>query len=91
MKNNKIMELIFIKRDSKEWEYMWDKVAKHPINDGYEEPTLLMYQGEIWQYMGSVKNKSSINHEFRHRNHPKFKKREYIVIPSSKDFLKNKN
>jgi len=64
------MELIFVKQDSTEWEYIWDFVAKHPINEGLEEPKIALNEGEAWQYMGSFKNKNRLIHEFRHRYHP---------------------
>ena len=63
------MELIFVNQDSTEWNYIWDFVAKHPINEGLEEPKTAINEGEAWQYMGSFKNKDRVIHEFRHRQH----------------------
>lgn len=77
------MEMILIKQDSQEWNNMWDKVANHPINEGYEKPSILFNEGEAWQYMGSFKQDSRIIHEFRHRNHPRFQRREYIKLKAS--------
>lgn len=65
------MELIFVKKDSTEWNYIWDFVANHPINEELEEPRTAFNEGEAWQYMGSFKNKDKVIHEFRHRFHPK--------------------
>jgi hypothetical protein len=64
------MELVVIKQDSQEWEYMWNWLANHPINQGLEEPKVAENNGEAWQYMGSYKNKQAVIHEFRHRLHP---------------------
>lgn len=65
------MELIFVKQDSTEWDFIWDYVAKHPINEGLDEPQTALNEGETWQYMGTFKNKDKIIHTFRHRFHPK--------------------
>ena len=64
------MELVLIKSESPEWEYMWEWLANHPINKNIPEPTTALNDGEAWQYMGSFKNKDKVIHEFRHRNHP---------------------
>lgn len=64
------MELVLIKQDSPEWEYMWGWLASHPVNQGLDEPQVAENEGEAWQYMGSYKNKNAVIHEFRHRNHP---------------------
>lgn len=77
------MEMLLIKRDSQEWNTMWDTLATHPINEGYEEPSLVINEGEAWQYMGSFRQDTRIIHEFRHRNHPMFGRREYIKINAS--------
>jgi len=75
--------MILIKRDSQEWNTMWDNLSLHPINEGYEEPSLVINEGEAWQYMGSFRQDNKIIHEFRHRNHPKFGRREYIKFNAS--------
>lgn len=77
------MEMILIKRESQEWNNMWDRLATHPINEGYEEPSLVIHEGEAWQYMGSYKQDTRVVHEFRHRNHPKFGRKEYIKLSAS--------
>jgi hypothetical protein len=64
------MDLVLIKLDSPEWNYMWKWLADHPINDGLDEPGIVDYKGEQWQYMGSLKQGDKIIHQFRHRNHP---------------------
>jgi hypothetical protein len=64
------MELVLIKPESNEWEYMWDWLANHPINDGIENPSLALHENQAWEYMGSFKEKERIIHTFRHRHHP---------------------
>lgn len=79
------MEMVLIKQDSQEWERMWDMVANHPINEGIEHPSVALINGEAWQYMGSFKQDNRIIHEFRHREHPKFQRREYIKFGASEN------
>lgn len=65
------MEMVLIKPESNEWNYMWDWVASHPINKGLEDPSTAMSEDkEVWQYMGSFRQNNQTIHEFRHRNHP---------------------
>jgi hypothetical protein len=80
------MEMVLIKKDSQEWNNMWDKLANHPINEGIEEPSLAINESEAWQYMGSFRQDTRVIHEFRHRNHPKFNRREYLKFNSSETF-----
>jgi hypothetical protein len=77
------MEMVLIKQDSQEWERMWEMVSNHPINEGIEHPSIAMNNGEGWQYMGSFKQSNRIIHEFRHRFHPKFQRREYLKFSAS--------
>jgi hypothetical protein len=79
------MEMVLIKEGSKEWERMWDMVANHPINEGIEHPSIALNNGEGWQYMGSFKQTNIVIHEFRHREHQKFGRREYLKFNASKD------
>jgi hypothetical protein len=80
------MELIFVKRDSKEWNYIWDFVANHPINEGIDEPRMAMNEGEGWQYMGSFKNGDKLVHEFKHRFHPRTMDVYKITFNGSENF-----
>lgn len=80
------MELVFVKQDSTEWNYIWDFVANHPINEGLEEPRLALNNGEAWQYMGSFKQNDKLIHEFRHRQHPLTNDRYYIRFNGSENF-----
>jgi hypothetical protein len=65
------MELILITPNTEEWEFIWTWLENHPINDGVEDPSTALHDGEAWQYMGSFKQKDKVISEFRHRNHPK--------------------
>jgi len=64
------MELIILKRDSDTWNYAWEWLRVHPYNANNIEPTVCEHLGEVWQYMGSWKNKGNIISDFRHRSHP---------------------
>ena len=78
------MEMVLIKEDSNEWNYMWNWVATHPLNEGLEEPSLAVSEdNEVWQYMGSFRQNNVSIHEFRHRNHPRTNKVEYLKVKNS--------
>lgn len=81
------MEMVLIKPESQEWNYMWDWLAQHPINEGIEHPSIAlnMEYGEAWQYMGSFKQDNRIIHEFRHRAHPTDNQRHYIKFKASEN------
>lgn len=64
------MDFIIVKRDTSEWHFMWLWLELHEINVGLIEPTVAEHQGEVWEYMGSYRNKDNTVHEFRHRLHP---------------------
>jgi hypothetical protein len=65
------MDMILLKKDSTEWNAMWEKLENHPINEGLTEPRIADNDGEQWQYMGSYRQGDKLIHDFRHRNHPK--------------------
>jgi len=65
------MDIVLLKKDSVEWVVIWDILAKHPINDGLDEPKIAYNDGESWQYMASYKQGDNVIHEFRHKKHPK--------------------
>jgi hypothetical protein len=82
------MELVLIKIDSQEWNYMWDWVAAHPLNKELEDPsTAKSEDNEVWQYMGSFRHKNETIHEFRHRNHPVTNRVEKLTIKCSETML----
>lgn len=64
------MELVLIEQGCPEWEYMWEWLSNHPINEGITNPSLAENEGEAWQYMGSYKQADRVLHSFRHRFHP---------------------
>lgn len=64
------MEFILLKEDSLEWGYMWDMLRLHPINAQEVEPCVATNEGEVWQYMGTFRNKETLISEFRHIKHP---------------------
>jgi len=64
------MEFVIIKQNTPEWEEMWNWLAKHPINEGLDEPSLATNDNESWQYMGSYRKDDKVISDFRHRNHP---------------------
>jgi hypothetical protein len=75
------MELVLIKPESNEWNYMWDWLASHPLNKDLSDPSTAMSEDqEVWQYMGSFRQNNQTIHEFRHRNHPVTKQREYLKV-----------
>ena len=68
-------DIRFVEEKTSEWIVMWDRLAKNPLNYGLL-PRTAEHQGEVWQYMGTAKG----HHEFRHRNHPRTNKREYVRL-----------
>ena len=80
------MELVILKRESAEWNSMWERLSQHPINVGLEDPIVALNNGEAWQYMGSNKQGDIVIHSFRHRVHPVTNKRENISFYASEDF-----
>lgn len=80
------MELVLIDPNSPEWEYMWGWLEAHPINEGVENPSEALNEGEAWQYMGSFKKGQRIVHEFRHRKHPAIGKNKKLSVAGSESF-----
>lgn len=83
------MEFIIVEINSKEWNYMWDWLKNHPINNGLEQPDVALNGNEAWQYMGSYKQGDKVLHEFRHRNHPLTNKVERISLYCSDEFTQD--
>ncbi len=79
------MELALIDPSSTEWEFMWNWLASHPINEGLENPSVALNEGQAWQYMGSYKQKERVIHTFRHRNHPVTKGIKNLSVSASKE------
>lgn len=80
------MDLVLVERDTAEWDYMWQWLESHPINEGIENPRLALNCGELWQYMSSYYQNGKILHEFRHRNHPKTNNIQRVVFEGSDKF-----
>ena len=80
------MNLILIKPNSPEWDFMWKWLENHPIKKGVEDPTLALNEGEAWQYMGSFQQGNRAIHEFRHRNHPITKSIQSLKVQASELF-----
>jgi len=83
------MDLVLIKPNSSEWDYMWEWLSKHPINSGIEDPTAAINENEAWQYMGSFKQKNRVVHSFRHRCHPFDNKRKDLTLSGSDSFTED--
>ena len=78
---NKAFPILFVERDSEEWNAMWRALASKPLNAGLADPVCALDEstGERWQYMGTYDGW----HEFRHRQHPRTQQREYLKIEST--------
>ena len=80
------MDLVLIKLDSPEWDFMWNWLENHPLNKGLDNPSLATNGSESWQYMGSLKQKNRLIHQFRHRNHPVTNSIQSISVQNSPAF-----
>ena len=74
------MDFVILKDGSPTWEYIWDELAKNPINDGLENRSIAMNDGEAWQYMGTIEYGNKFLTDFRHRKHPYNSLPKYITI-----------
>lgn len=79
------LEIVLLKEDSTEWNYIWEWLRVHPLNQGLEEPTLALNEGEAWMYMGTYELKGEFLHTLRHRLHPVTNNVQYISLRASKD------
>ena len=79
------MEMLIIKPESAEWNFMWEWLGAHPLNAGLEEPTVAFNPNvaESWQYMGSFRSQGRVIHTFRHRAHPLDDERKYLKVAAS--------
>ena len=84
-----IMEILMIKIDCSEWDYIWTKLSEHPVNEGLENPREALNEGESWQYMLSYKQGNKILHELRHKKHPVTQNLYKMVLHASNDFNEN--
>lgn len=79
------MNLILIKPNSPEWDYMWKWLEDHPLNKDIQEPSTALNEGEAWQYMGSWQQDDRAIHSFRHRNHPVTNNIQTVSVQASED------
>jgi hypothetical protein len=80
------MEFVIIEIGSPEWEYLWNWLINHPLNEGLEQPDIALNEGEAWQYTGSYKQGDKVIHTMRHRLHPVTQKLEQISLYASNEF-----
>jgi hypothetical protein len=82
-----MFDLHFVRPGSPEWNYAWAQLARDPLNRGLPEPAVAYNEqfGEDWQYMGTVPTESGFTHQFRHRQHPTTKRREYRSYATTAD------
>lgn len=80
------MELVLVKIDSPEWEYIWDYIKNHPINQGIEEPTTALNNGYGWEYMGTFMQEGKALHQLRHFCHPNGNYTRTISLQASSSF-----
>lgn len=81
-----------------EYDYMWNKIASHPVNEGLAEPTTAEHSVtyDAWEYMETLLTNrrffglvgGNAIHKFRHRNHPKTNTAIHLKVPASKSFSK---
>jgi hypothetical protein len=64
------MELVIFKSESEPFNFMWEWLQNHPINEGLSEPKVAENQGQAWEYMGTFVNGEKAISDFRHRCHP---------------------
>ena len=74
------MDFVILKQGSPTWEHIWDEIAKNPINNGIDNPSIAMNEGEAWQYMGTILDGTKYLSDFRHRCHPYNSLPKYITI-----------
>lgn len=68
-----------VDRDFREFDRMWEELAKDPLNIGLAVPAEAYNEecNEAWQYMGTVLQQGGRwVHQFRHRCHPITQQRE---------------
>lgn len=81
----------FVDNESDEWEYMWKKLGKHPLNKHLGDPSVAYNEGECWQYMDTSIYDNKLKHCFRHRCHPNTNGYMYVQIIVSETFSVEKD
>jgi|APTNR8051073442_1049403.scaffolds.fasta_scaffold00075_78 hypothetical protein len=74
--------LVFVERDEPAWPVLWKYFdSKHILLYGKSDRRDLdPSTGETWQYMGTVLLEEGIEHQFRHRHHPRAQRRLYLAV-----------
>ncbi len=80
------MEIVFVKRDTAVWDFMWLWLGLHSIDALLENPIIAENKGEVWQYMGSYRYNDKTVHDFRHRLHPVTNDRYLASVNASDTF-----
>lgn len=83
------MEYILITPEGIEWNYMWDWLAVHPINEGFEDPSTVLHENQTWQYLGSYRSGERMIHSFRHWLHPRTNRTETVSVNATPNLLES--
>jgi len=86
------MDIVLIKENSPEWNYMWETLAKHPKNEGLDEPSVANnpLNDEKWKYRCSWRgNDNKVIHEFFHRSLPTTNEPATYLFEASQNFNDN--
>ncbi len=65
------MDLVLVEIGSPEWDFIWQYVDSHPINEGVENASLVLTDGIGWEYLGTLMQNDKAIHRIRHKLHPK--------------------
>lgn len=82
------MDLVLVEIGSPEWDFIWDYVDKHPINDGIEQASFILTDGIGWEYMGTLMQGDKAIHQVRHKKHPKTNNIYNMTFNASEAFTK---
>ena len=83
------MEFILIDTQSTEWNFMWDWLSSHPLNNDLEEPRSADNNGFEWEYVGSFMQDKKVVHEFIHQQHPKTQAPIKLSLNASNNFTED--
>ena len=83
------MDLILLKLESNELQYIWEYIENHPINEGIEDPTRTLNNGHGWAYMGSFMQGNKVIHQIQHKCHPTTNAIRTICLRASDRFNPN--
>ncbi len=83
------MDLVLIKKDSPEWEYMWQWLADNPLNSDLSDPRTAANKDIIWRYNGSYGQGKRVIHHFRHECHPTLNEPKDLYVSASEKITDN--